>query len=154
MQLLRSLYDRPVFRRESPAANKLNVIRWWESRRIFFNLVVGCAGVVTCVSMIICAFVSEPIVGEAIGLPDGPLLGVFGIIVYAILANICYSFGAVSELLLRTNMPIDASAAFAVRAFRAGITFSTVLTLTPAIFCWFAFAWAFAHGQTHAPAPE
>jgi hypothetical protein len=154
MRLMHSLYNRSIFRREMAAADKGDVVLWWESRRIFFNLVVGCTGIITCVLVIVCAFVSEPIVGEAIGLPDGPLLGLFGIIAYAILANVCYTFGSVSELLFRGRTTADRSAVFAVRAFRAGIAFSIALTLTPAVFCWLAFVWALAHGQTHGPVPE
>jgi hypothetical protein len=118
MRFFSALYDRPVFRRELPVADKRDVIHWWESRRIFFNVVVGCVGIITCILMIVCAFVSEPIVGEAIGLPDGPLLGVAGIIAYAFFANICYSFGSASELLLRTRMTADRAATFSIHAFR------------------------------------
>ena len=88
MRLLNSLYDKPTFKREAPATGASGVIRWWESRRIFFNLVVGCTGVITCILMIVCAFISEPIVGEAIGLPGSPLLAIFGILLYATVANL------------------------------------------------------------------
>ncbi len=46
------------------------MIEWWERRRLFFNLVVGGAGLVTCCAMVACAVVAEPLVGEAVGLPD------------------------------------------------------------------------------------
>lgn len=154
MRFFSALYDRPVFRRELPVADKRDVIHWWESRRIFFNVVVGCVGIITCILMIVCAFVSEPIVGEAIGLPDGPLLGVAGIIAYAFFANICYSFGSASELLLRTRMTADRAATFSIHAFRAGITFSVLLTFSPAVVCWLAFAAALLNGQKHGPISE
>jgi hypothetical protein len=48
------------------------VIRWWEGRRLYFNSVVGFTGVITCVLLIICAFTADSIVGEPIGMPDGP----------------------------------------------------------------------------------
>jgi hypothetical protein len=41
-------------------------------------------------------------VGEAIGILDGPLLGVFGILIYGILANVFYTGGWIAELALRT----------------------------------------------------
>ena len=28
------------------------VIEWWESRRLFFNIVVGSTGIVTCIAMV------------------------------------------------------------------------------------------------------
>jgi hypothetical protein len=154
MWLLSALYNRPIFKRETPVGDDRDVIRWWESRRLFFNFVVGCAGILTCILVIVCAFVSEPIVGEAIGLPDGPLLGVFGIFFYAILANVFYTFGWICELLARTMTATENSAVLGVRSFRAGVTFSILLTLSPIVVCWLAFALAVLHGQTHGPAPE
>lgn len=154
MKILTTLYDRPVFTRDSPASSKVEVIRWWESRRPFFNLIVGVTGIFTCIMLLTCAFISEPIVGKAIGLPDGPLLGLFGIVFYGILANIFYTCGSVSELFLRSIQSTENAAKLSLRAFRAGITFSVFLTLSPAAFCWLAVALAVLHGQKHGSAPE
>jgi len=154
MQLLNAFYDRPIFKRETPVDSGRDVIRWWEDRRLFFNFVVGCAGILTCILMIICAFVSEPIVGEAIGLPDGPLLGIFGISFYAIFANLFYTFGWICELLARAVTSTEKSAVLGIKSFRAGVTFSILLTLSLIVVCWLAFALAVLHGQTHGPAPE
>jgi hypothetical protein len=154
MQLLHGFYDRPIFKRETPIDESRDVIRWWESRRLFFNFAVGCAGILTCILLIVCAFVSEPIVGEAIGLPDGPLLGIFGIFFYAIFANLFYTFGWICELLVRTMTTAEKSAVLGLKSFRAGVTCSILLTLSPIIVCWLAFALAVLHGQTHGSAPE
>lgn len=154
MRLLSALYDRPVFKRETPVDDARDVIRWWEDRRLFFNFVVGCAGILTCILLIVCAFVSEPIVGEAIGLPDPLLFGIFGIFFYAIFANLFYTFGWICELLVRTMTTAEKSAVLGIRSFRAGVTFSILLTLSPVVFCWLAFAVAVMHGQKHGPPPE
>jgi hypothetical protein len=154
MRLLSALYDKPIFKRETPIDDVRDVIRWWESRRLFFNFVVGCAGILTCILLIFCAFVSEPIVGEAIGLPDGPLIGVFGIFFYGIFANFFYTFGWICELLVRTIATAEKSAVLGIKSFRAGVTFSILLTLSPVVFCWLAFAVAAMHGQKHGPPPE
>jgi hypothetical protein len=154
MQLFQKLYDKPIFRRELPVSGALDVLRWWESRRFFFNLVVGFAGITTCVLLIVCAFVSEPIVGEAIGLPDGPLFGIFAIFAYALFANIFYTSGWICELLARTFTTAEKSSTIAIRTFRAGVTFSVALTLSPVVFCWLAFAVAVMHGQKQGPLPE
>jgi hypothetical protein len=148
------LYQRPVFERRQTAVQAGEVIRWWESRRLFFNLVVGTTGLITCVLLIICAFTADSMVGEPIGMTDGPLLGVFMIVPYALLANVCYTAGWVSELLVRTTRTADDAAAFAVRAFRAGITFSIFITLCPAAICWLVFAVALFKGQKHGPIGE
>jgi hypothetical protein len=154
MRLFKRLYDGPAFKRATPAPNALAVIQWWESRRIFFNLAVGCTGLVACTLMIVCAFVSDSMVGETIGLPDGPLLGLFAIFLYGILANLFYTSGWICELLLRANASAEKSAAAGIQAFRAGVTFSVILTFSPAILCWIVFGMALAHGQTHGPPPE
>jgi hypothetical protein len=148
------LYQRPVFERRQTAVQAGEVIRWWESRRLFFNLVVGATGLITCVLLIICAFTADSMVGEPIGMTDGPLLGVFMIVPYALLANVCYTAGWVSELLVRTTRTADDAAAFAVRAFRAGIAFSIFITLCPAAICWLVFAVALFKGQKHGPIGE
>ena len=96
--------------------------------------------------MIVCAIVSEPIVGEAIGLPDGPLLGVFAIIAYGIAANVCYTLGWIVELVLSASS-WKSGGSIGPRLFRIGVTFSVLLTLLPALFCWLTFAYAAIFGM-------
>lgn len=147
-------YERPEFSRLQPAVGAGHVIRWWEKRRPFYNVAVGCTGLMTCFLLIICAVISDSVVGEAIGMPDGPLLGVFAIVFYAILANICYTGGWVTELLVRATGRADDAAKVGMTAFRLGVTLSIVLTLSPAVLCWFAFAVALFKGQKHGPLGE
>jgi len=149
-----ALFDGPKFKRDLQFGSAGEIIRWWESRRLFFNCLVGLTGLITCVLLIICAFVAESTVGEPIGLPDGPLLGIFGIFLYGILANLFYTGGWICELLMRTIMTAQRSAAFGLRAFRIGVKFSIFVTLCPAVICWLSFAIALLHGQKHAPTGE
>ena len=115
---------------------------------------VGCTGFITCFLLIVCAFTADATVGEPIGMPDGPLLGVFLIFPYALLANICYTGGWICELLVRTNEKIDKASAFGLKAFRLGMVFSIFITLFPAAICWFVFAIALLKGQKHGPISE
>ncbi len=154
MPFFRSLYNRPAFKRDQPTVGASQVVLWWECRRLFFNLAVFLTGIVSCVLLIICGFCSEQMVGEAIGLPDGPLLGVFAIFSYGLLANVFYTSGWICELFSRGIVDREKASAFGILAFRAGVTFSVALTRTPALVCWAAFAIALAHGQTHGPLPE
>jgi hypothetical protein len=151
---LKKFYERPDFIRSQAVIGAPDVIRWWENRRLFFNVVVGITGLVTCVLLVVCAFTADSMVGEPIGMTDGPLLGVFMILPYAVLANICYTAGWISELLVRTTRTADDAAAFAIRAFRAGITFSIFITLSPAAICWLVFVVALIKGQKHGPPVE
>ncbi len=148
------LLQRPQFQRNPLTMNTREVIGWWESRRIFFNLVVGCTGLVAVILMIGCGLIADATVGEAIGLPDGPLLGLFGIFFYAIFANILYTGGWICELLVRAATSAERSAAFGLKAFRIGVQFSVFVTLCPAAICWIAFAVALAKGQKHGPVGE
>jgi hypothetical protein len=147
-------YERPEFSRLQPAVDAGHVIRWWEERRLFYNVAVGCTGLTTCFLLVICAMISDSMVGEPIGMPDGPLLGVFAIIFYAILANICYTGGWVTELLVRVTGRADDAAKVSIKAFHLGVTFSILLTLSPAVLCWFAFAVALFKGQKLGPLGE
>ncbi len=92
--------------------------------------------------------------GEPIGLPDGPLLAVFGIIAYGILANICYTAGWISELIVRSMSTSERSAAYGLQTFRFGVQFSVFLTLLPAAVCWISFAVTLITGHKIQAGPE
>ena len=136
------MYHRNALQRDSG-----QVIEWWEERRFFYNKVVPAIGTLTAIFMILCGVISEPIVGEAIGLPDPLMLAPLGILAYGILANICYTGGWISELLLLRFGPGLDTAKFGLRAFRVGVKFSIALTLFPALLCWAAFVLAIATGD-------
>ena len=120
-----------LFRRDVPAATAKDVIGWWESRRIPFNLIVGIAGVITC----ICA---GAVLGVAAILDPrnldvgSPILGPILIALYAILANICYTGGWIAELIIRKLWPHEAER-FAQSSFFLGVVLSVLLTLAPGI---------------------
>lgn len=148
---IKTLLGGPRFERSEPIDRASDVIRWWESRRLFFNMVVGCTGIITCILLIVCAFMADSTVGEPIGLPDGPLLGVFGVLLYGILANICYTGGWISELLVSATSKAKSSTSFGLKVFRIGLIFSIFVTLCPAVICWLVFAIALLKGQKHGP---
>ena len=117
-------------------------------------MVVGCTGILTCVLMVVCAFTAESMVGEAIGMPDGPLLGVFGVFFYGLVANICYTGGWIFELLVMGTKGAKSSNKYGLHTFRIGVVFSVILTLLPAVLCWLVFAIALAKGQKYLPAGD
>jgi hypothetical protein len=101
------------------------IVRWWEKRRLPFNLIVGSSG-----------FISLGLAALASSLPPSPHGFIFSwapIIVYGVLANICYTLGPVTELVLekiwgRRVLPTGPV------LFRSGVMFSVGLTLVlPAI---------------------
>ena len=124
------LRSSPLFRRESPATTARDAIGWWESRRIPYNLIVGCAGILSCIAAGVVAVISVNLYPNDAGIPDPPIFILFGIILYGIIANILYTGGWVVELLIRKAWPREADR-FATLSFASGLVFSVLLTLTP-----------------------
>ena len=115
--LTRILFPLPDYRR-----TPVTLLRWWESRRLTYNVAVGGAGLVTlgCLALF---SVLPP------GLP-GPVFVWRGVVVYAVLANLGYSLGWAVELGMRAlwkERAPDAGPAM----FRQGLTFAVGLTLLP-----------------------
>lgn len=112
-RLVNVLFPAPSIRR-SPLA----VWRWWESRRLAYNVIVGGAGLVTLAANLI-------LWGPGRG--AGPWLAVAA---YAVAANVCYSFGAAAELLLERWLQRE-TYGLGPALFRHGLVFSVGLTLFP-----------------------
>ena len=119
-------------RRDSPLSSSREVIGWWEARRIPFNLIVGSVGILTCMVVGVVALGSEILFNSEFGLPNPPAVALIGIIIYGILANVCFTGGWVAELIVRRLWPREADR-FATLSFSLGVIFSVLLTLIPAI---------------------
>jgi hypothetical protein len=116
--LTRILFPLPDYRR-----TPLTLLGWWESRRLTFNLIVGGAGLVT---LTVIGLVS--LLPPRQTLPAGfPWLGV---IVYGVLANVCYSCGWLAEVAMRAVWREEAPYA-GPALFRQGLSFAVGLTLLP-----------------------
>jgi hypothetical protein len=115
-----------------PADSARDTIGWWEARRIPFNLIVGSVGILTCVIVAVVGLGSEMLFHSEFALPDPPLFVLFGVVIYGIFANACYTGGWVTELIVRRIWPREADR-FATLSFSLGIVFSVVLTLAPAV---------------------
>jgi hypothetical protein len=98
------------------------VIKWWESRRFFFNLSVGAAGLVTIAAGFL--FAALP--------PHSTLFSPEWLFVpaYGVMANIFYTLGAPTDLLLRRFLGLRGAAIGQV-LFRYGYAFALGLTLLP-----------------------
>lgn len=130
-QLARWLGHAWLFRRDPGTQTAPQVVAWWELRRVPYNVIVGIVGVVAAVIMIITAVTCEQRGGDPIGLPDPPILAIFGVLVYGLMANICYTGGWVVELVVRKLRP-TAHRSFGPLAFGAGLAFSVLITLLQA----------------------
>ena len=108
------LYPVPAARR--PGA----IIRWWEARRIPFNLIVGGSGVASLGIISLISILPPSAHGFSI-----PFLG---IVAYGVLANLCYSLGPATELLIE-KLSGGKILPTGPLLLRAGLTFSVGLTL-------------------------
>jgi hypothetical protein len=131
MQLAKPLGHTWLFTRESGAQTARQVVAWWELRRVLYNVIVGSVGVIAAVIMVITAMTCEQRGGDPIGVPDPPILAIFGVLAYGVMANICYTGGWVAELVVRRFRP-RAHQRLGQLAFGAGLAFSVLITLLPA----------------------
>ena len=108
--------------------SRMDIIGWWEQRRLRFNAYVGLVGFVTWWLVLIAGSAAvKPGVDfeEPFGMILGPLL-------YGIMANVCYTFGWIVDIAVFRGKPRKA-------LFRGGFIFSVLLTSLPGI--WAVIAW-------------
>ena len=104
------------------------IIRWWESRRLRFNVLVGVVGAVTWI-LVMTAGSAAVKPGEDF---EEPIMMIIGPPLYGLLANICFTFGWVVDVILYRGAPRQ-------QLFRAGLVFSVILTALPGL--WAGAAW-------------
>jgi len=117
MTLQKVLFE-PTLVRSAP-----QVVKWWERRRLFYNVAVGVTGLGTLAAAALASVISRgQIQGPPWQLP----------FVYGIAANIFYTFGWVIELVVERWMkrPIYG---FGPALFRHGLVFAIGLTALPAV---------------------
>lgn len=115
-----TLVERYLFSPLYAPESAWTVVRWWERRRLFYNIVVGTAGLLTAAIAHLGALLAPG--------PAGPPLAFM--LVYGIAANLCYSLGAPIDLVLRRTLKGEAGPV-AQALFRYGLAFSIGLTLLP-----------------------
>ena len=98
MTAIEKYFFTPLYYPRSPWA----VLRWWEARRLMFNVWVGGAGLFSLAVVSIISLL--PPHTFSMGVP------VRVVVVYGILANICYTMGPVADLILRRVLGQRASA--------------------------------------------
>lgn len=99
-----------------------SIFRWWESRRLTFNVIVGATGLFTIAALKVLAVLPPFSMNLAVFWP--------GVIAYGILANLFYSFGFVTEAAMQRAWR-DETPRVGPPLFRQGLIFSVGLTLFP-----------------------
>jgi len=100
--------------------NILNVVKWWEKKRLIYNITVcisGLLGLILSKNLFLLIFLFQ------------------GVILYAIVANVCFSLGW-SSFVLRLYYTKNHDANILGRKiwFYTGLGFSVILTFTLAYF--------------------
>lgn len=127
---------------EGTAMTNGQVIRWWEIRRLLYNAVLLVVGVSAIAGMEWLMTKVIPLGEDAIE----PMLMFVGVVVYGVMANLCYTLGWIIELWSRKANPVAARRRGQLM-FRVGLLFSCVLTSLP---FWLACVYWIAHrGQAH-----
>lgn len=132
LRSIRKLSDLPFFARSSNPTDTWRTIAWWEVRRIPYNLIVGMTGALSGTLCLITGILCEHFLGDPIGIPDPPFFAFLAVAAYGIMANVCYTGGWLSELLVKKIWP-DQANAFGKISFFLGLIFSILLTLVPGI---------------------
>jgi hypothetical protein len=99
----------------------MTLLRWWESRRLFYNKVVGATGLLTLAGV----FLLLPGRGELMA-PQAALM----VLAYGVMANVCYSLGWTVEMVARWVWGREAPV-MGPLLYRQGLIFSVGLTLFP-----------------------
>jgi hypothetical protein len=103
------------------------VVVWWEIRRIPYNLALLAVGLVSVAAI---EWVGSRLVPVGEDFVE-PLILLFGVIAYAILANVCYSLGWITELFWSEETSDTLTTRR--RLFRNGFLFSVGLTGLPSV---------------------
>ena len=101
---------------------KRELIRWWEARRLRYNLMVGAVGVITWF-LVLC--VGSLAVKPGVDFEE-PIMMIIGPIIYGLFANLCYSLGWIVDTRFYRGRP-------RTRLYTTGLIFSLVLTALPGI---------------------
>jgi len=117
-----SALTRILFPAPAEVRDTATIFRWWESRRLTYNVIVGGAGLFTIFAMKAIAILPPMSMSMPIFLP--------GILAYGLFANLFYSLGFVTEAAM-TRVWHEQTPRVGPALFRQGLVFSVGLTLFP-----------------------
>ncbi len=124
--MLRQALQRTAERLKSPDRNAIDIIAWWEVRRIPYNLVVGVWGAI-CLLIFTCSLNASGHLAPGEDAIEPLLLPLLPIAV-----NICYTTGWPVEIVLRRLLSA-LNPKLGEFLFRAGLVFSLAVISLPAV---------------------
>jgi hypothetical protein len=132
-RLLSRIRASDLCQRDTPMPTAWQAIGWWETRRVAFNLIVGSAGTISSVLVGVVGLGSYFLFDSDFGVPDPPLFALFAVVIYAIMANVCYTGGWVAELVIRKAWPEQADR-FAALSLALGVVVGKCVSTDQAVF--------------------
>ncbi len=117
-----SALTRLLFPAPAEVRSTTSIFRWWESRRLTFNVIVGGAGLITLAAVKLIALLPPLSMSMPVAWP--------GVLVYGFFANLFYSFGFVTEAAMQRAWR-EETPRVGPALFRQGLVFSVGLTLFP-----------------------
>jgi hypothetical protein len=134
-QLLRRLFSIP-----SADATPWSIIKWWESRRVAYNLVVGVVGLG---NLIVFAYINDTLLVPYLPFQERKW-ELWSPLVFGVAANLLYTGGWFVEVITYGLMG-RRTTRFAPVAFGIGLLFSVFLTFIPPVsdgIRWIRFVYA------------
>jgi len=125
-----------MFYGDAVGTSSWDLVRWWEARRIRYNLILFSIGIMSIFLVVVAGgYAVKPGVDfeEPLGLILIPPI-------YIVLANFCYSLGPLVDWIRNNGQPSR-------RLFQAGLYFSMLLTASPGLWALFCAVRAFITGQ-------
>ena len=119
-----SALTRLLFPAPAEVRNTAGILRWWESRRLTYNVIVGATGLFTIAAMKLIAVLPPLSVSLPVFWP--------GIVAYGFFANLFYSLGFVTEAAMQRAWH-DETPRVGPALFRQGLILSVGLTLFPIV---------------------
>jgi len=136
LELIQKILAWRLFARREEVVSAWDIIKWWELRRIPYNLIVGATGLLPLIVFValFILFGEAEWGGEhqAPTLPDPPIFLLFQMMSYGIAANIFYTCGWFAEIVVR-KIWNERAGAFGEISFALGLVFSVLLTLVPSV---------------------
>ena len=117
-----SALTRLLFPAPAEVRNTAAIFRWWESRRLTYNVIVGGAGLITLAAIKAISMLPPLSMNVTVFWP--------GVVAYGVFANLFYSLGFVTEAAMQRAWH-DETPRVGPALFRQGLTFSVGLTLFP-----------------------
>ena len=127
-----SALTRLLFPAPAQVRSTASIFRWWESRRLTFNVIVGGVGLVTLAAVKFIALLPPLSMSVPVAWP--------GVVMYGFFANLFYTFGFATEAAMQRAWH-DETPRVGPALFRQGLIFSVGLTLFPIALM--GISWAF-----------